>query len=315
MDDCKELMPEYLGFVKGVVDAPDLNLNVSREILQHDRLIRNVRKNLVKKLFDVLKDMDEEKFSAFYDEFSPILKIGIHPDPDNKTKIAELVRFKTTTSEGKWVKLSDYVSRMKPDQKEIYYITGDNLSLLANSPLLENLKEKGYEVLLMTDPVDEWVVISLTEYDGKPLKSAEKGDLDIEEKKDDDKKDEYNALFSFIRSRLEENIKEVRASTRLKNSLACLSGDTLDNGAYMEKILAASGQKLPDVKRILELNMGHPVLEKIKRLYDKDRSDPVLEDYSRLLYDIAVIGEGGKVEDPSRFSKTIGELMSAAITP
>ena len=313
MDDCEELMPEYLGFIKGVVDAPDLNLNVSREILQHDRLIRNIRKNLVKKIFDLLKDMDTETFNTFYDEFGAVLKVGIHTDPDNKTKIADLVQFKTTTSDGKWVKLSEYVSRMKPDQKEIYYITGDNLSMLANSPLLENLKDKGYEVLLMTDPVDEWVVMSLTEYDGKPLKSAEKGDLDLEEKKDDDKKSEYDSLFSFIRSRLEKDIKEVRASTRLKNSLACLSGDTFDNSAYMEKILAASGQKLPDVKRILELNMTHPVLEKIKALYDKDRSDPVLEDYSQLLYDIAVIGEGGKIENPSRFSKTIGDLMSNAI--
>lgn len=312
MDDCEELMPEYLGFIKGVVDAPDLNLNISREILQHDRLIRNIRKNLVKKIFDVLKDMDGEKFNSFYDEFGPILKIGIHTDPDNKTKIADLIRFKTTASDDKWVTLSDYVSRMKPDQKEIYYITGDNLSILANSPLLENLKEKGYEVLLMTDPVDEWVVMSLTEYDGKSLKSAEKGDLDIEEK-DESEKEEFDSLFSFVRSRLEENIKEVRSSSRLKDSLACLSGDDYGHSAYMEKILASSGQKLPEIKRILELNMSHPVLKRIKALYDEDRSNPKLEDYSRLLYDIAVIGEGGKIENPSRFSKTIGELMAAAI--
>ena len=313
MDDCEELIPEYLSFIKGVVDAPDLNLNISREILQHDRLIRNIRKNLVKKVLDLLKDMDEENFSTFYEEFGPILKIGIHTDPDNQTKIADLVRFKTTASDGKWVKLSDYVSGMKPDQKEIYYLTGDDLSLLANSPLLENLKEKGYEVLLMTDPVDEWVVMSLTEYDGKPLKSAEKGDLDIEEKKDDTQKTDFDSFFSFIRNRLEKNIKEVRASSRLKNSLACLSGDTFDNSAYMEKILAASGQKPPEVKRILELNMSHPVLEKIRALYESDRSNPVLEGYSQLLYDMAVIGEGGKIENPSQFSKTIGDLMSSAI--
>ncbi len=316
MDNCEELMPEYLGFIKGVVDAPDLNLNVSREILQHDRLIVNIRRNLVKKVLELIKDLDGEKFTAFYDEFGPVLKVGIHTDPDQKTKIADLIRYKTTTSEGKWVSLSEYVSRMKPDQKDIYYLTGDNLALLANSPLLENLKEKGCEVLLMTDPVDEWVVLSLTEYEGRPLKSAEKGDLEIEgDKKEDSKKTEYDSLFSFIRSRLEEKIKEVRPSARLKDSLACLSGDTYDHSAFMEKILAGTGRKMPEVKRILELNMKHPVLEKIKALYEKDRSNPALADYSRLLYDIALIGEGGKVENPSRFSKTIGELMASAINP
>jgi len=180
MDDCRELLPEYFSFVKGVVDASDLNLNVSREILQQDRLVLNIRKNLLKKLFDKLEKMDAETYNPFYDEFGAVLKEGIHTDPSKKEKIASLARYKTTKSEDAWVSLDDYVKNMKADQKEIYYITGDKLSALLNSPHLEKLKEKDFEVLLMTDPVDEWVMQSLTEYDGKPLKSAEKGDLDLD---------------------------------------------------------------------------------------------------------------------------------------
>ena len=312
-DNCEELLPEYLGFIRGVVDAPDLNLNVSREILQQDRLIINIRRNLVKKILDMIKDLDAEKINTLQDEFGPMLKIGIHTDPDNRKKVADLVRYKTTLSEDKWTSLPDYVSRMKPDQKEIYYITGENLSMLANSPLLEKLKEKGYEVILMTDPVDEWVVQSLGEYDGKKLKSAEIGDLELD-KVDESREKDYHALFSFIRTQLDEKIKEVKPSTRLKDSLACLSGDRYSLSAYMEKILRASGQKPPEVKRVLEINVNHPVVEKIKALYEKDNKNPVLKDYSRLLLDMAVISEGGKIENPSALSRTIGELMNSALS-
>lgn len=312
MDDCKELMPEFFRFVKGVVDASDLNLNVSREILQQDRLVINIRKNLVKKLFDLLGKMEGEKYSQFYDEFGAVLKEGIYTDPASKDKIAPLVRYKTTKSEDKWVSLDDYVKNMKADQKEIYYITGDKLSALLNSPHLERLKEKDFEVLLMTDPVDEWVVQSLTEYDGKPLKSAEKGDLELD-KIDDAKKEAYNALFGFIKGHLEAKVKEVKPSTRLKDSVACLSGDAWDMSAYMEKLLKASGQKPPESKRVLELNMDHPVVEKIKSLFENDRDNPDLKDYSLLLFDMAVVGEGGKLDNPARFSKMVGDLMSRAI--
>ncbi|MBU4053919.1 MAG: molecular chaperone HtpG, partial [Proteobacteria bacterium] len=219
---------------------------------------------------------------------------------------------KTTSSEGKWVSLSEYQGRMKPDQESIYYITGENLALLSNSPLLEKLKEKGYEVLLMTDPVDEWVVQSLGEYEGKKLKSAEIGDLDLDQI-DETKKNEFNALFSFIKGQLSEEIKEVNPSSRLKDSLSCLSGDHYGLSAYMEKILKASGQKPPEMKRVLELNMNHPAMEKIKALYDSDAKNPALAEYSKLLYDMAVIGEGGKVDDPVRLSRIIGKLMTSAI--
>ncbi len=312
MDDCEDLMPEYFRFVKGVVDAPDLNLNVSREILQQDKLVRNIRKNLVKKLIELLGNMEKEVYDKFYNEFGSILKIGIHMDSENRDKIAKLARYQTTKSDGKRISLSEYVANMKAEQKEIYFITGENLTSLLNSPHLEQLKEKDFEVILMADPIDEWVVQSLTEFDGKPFKSAEKGDLDIQ-KVDDGKKEEFNALFSFIKSNLENKVKEVVPSTRLKDSASCLSGNTYDMSAYKEKILKATGQKSPEVKRVLELNMDHPLVVKIKAIYDKERSDPVLKDYSDLLYDLAVIGEGGKLENPSRFTKMVGDLMSGAL--
>lgn len=312
MDDCKELMPEYFRFVKGVVDASDLNLNVSREILQQDRLVLNIRKNLLKKLFDLLEKMDADKYHQFYDEFGAVLKEGIHTDPTRKEKIASLARYKTTKSEDKWVSLDEYVKNMPADQKEIYYITGDKLSALINSPHLEKLKAKDFEVLLMTDPVDEWVVQSLTEYDGKPLKSAEKGDLELDAP-DAQKKEDFHALFGFIKGHLEDTIKEVKPSSRLKDSVACLSGDAWDMSAYMEKLLKASGQKPPQTKRVLEINMDHPVVAKIKTLFENDRDNPRLKDFSLLLLDMAVVAEGGKLDNPARFSQMVGDLMNRSL--
>ncbi len=312
MDDCADLVPEYFRFVKGVVDAADLNLNISREILQQDRLVRNIRKNLKKKLFELLEGLDKEKYEKFYAEFGTVLKTGIPLDFESKQRIADLLRYKTTASGDKWRTLKEYVENMKTDQKHVYYIIGDNLPSILNSPHLEKLKEKGYEVILMSDPVDEWVVQTLDEYDGKKLKSAEKGDLDIEEV-DRAKKDEYANLFEFVQSELDSKIKEVKASTRLKDSAACLSGNEYDMSPFMEKILRASGKDLPENKRVLELNLDHPVLEKFRKIFEKDKANPVLKDYSKLLYDIAVIGEGGKVDNPSRFGKMVGDLMAGAL--
>lgn len=312
MEDCKDLIPEYLRFVKGVVDAPDLNLNVSREILQQDRLVRNIRKNVVKKVLDLLAGLETEKYEKFWEEFGQVIKEGLHTDWENKKKLSDLIRYKTTKSDGKWISLKDYVANMQPDQKDIYYITGESISALADNPLLEALKAKDYEVLLMTDPVDEFVAQSIMEYDEKKFKSAEKGDLELD-KVDDKKKDEYSSLFEFIKSGLEEKIKEVKPSTRLKDSVSCLSGDDYDMSAYMEKILKAAGKDAPVVKRVLELNMEHPVLGKIKTLYENDKENPALKDYSQLLFDMALISEGGKVENPAKFSKMVGNLMANAL--
>ncbi|MEJ2659553.1 MAG: molecular chaperone HtpG, partial [Desulfobacteraceae bacterium] len=222
-------------------------------------------------------------------------------------------RYKTTKSQDKWVSLDDYIKNMAADQKEIYYITGDNINALINSPHLEKLKENDIEVLLMTDPVDEWVVQSLTEYDGKSLKSAEKGDLELEQNKQD--QEEFNALFGFIKSKLEANVKEVKASSRLKDSVSCLTGDAQDMSAYMEKLLKASGQPMPEVKRVLEINLTHPLISKIKALFETDRDNPALKNYCELLFDLAVIAEGGKLENPSKFSRLVGEAVANAELP
>ncbi|MCJ8501177.1 molecular chaperone HtpG [Desulfatitalea alkaliphila] len=313
MEDCKALMPEYLRFVKGVVDAPDLNLNVSREILQQDRLVINIRNNLVNKLLELLGKMTTEDYEKFYEQFGAVIKEGIYSDSNKRTKLAALARYKTTRSDGAWVGLDDYIKRMQPDQKAIYYITGDDMNALINSPHLEKLKEKSYEVLLMVDPVDEWVMQVLTEYDGKPFKSAEKGDLELEDAADETDKEAYNALFGFIKGQLAAKIKEVKASARLKDSVACLSGDNYDMSAYMEKLLKAAGQKPPEVQRVLELNMAHPVMAKIKTLYENDRDNPALNDYCHMLYDLAVVAEGGKLENPARFSRMVGDVLTRAI--
>ncbi len=292
-----------------------VEIYLSREILavvqiQQDLLVRNIRRNLVKKLFDLLKEMEAETYEKFWGEFGAILKVGVHTDFENKNKIADLLRYKTTKSDGKWRSLQEYVENMPSEQKDIYYITGENMTALMNSPLLEQLKSKDYEVLLMTDPIDEWVTQSLAEYDGKSLKSAETGDLDLD-KVDEDKKGQFETLFKHIRARLEDTIKEVRPSARLTDSVACLSGDTNDMSGYMEKILKSTGQETPENKRVLELNMSHPVMDKINSMFEADKEDPKLGDYIHLLLDLAVIGEGGKVEDPSKFSKTVGDLMAA----
>jgi molecular chaperone HtpG len=200
---------------------------------------------------------------------------------------------------------------MQPGQEQIYYITGENMSALINSPLLEQLKSKDFEVLLMTDPIDEWVTQALNEYEGKKLKSAEMGDLNLD-KVDEDKKGRYETMFKHIRAQLEDTIKEVRPSTRLKDSVACLSGETYEMSGYMEKILKSAGQKTPENKRTLELNMSHPVMEKIHGMFEANKNDPKLNDYIHLLLDLAIIGEGGKVDDPSKFSKVVGDLMAGA---
>ncbi|NOY68262.1 MAG: molecular chaperone HtpG [Deltaproteobacteria bacterium] len=312
MENCKELIPEYFRFIRGVVDAPDLNLNISREILQQDRLVINIKKNLVKKILETLEKMSDETYAKFYDQFGAVLKEGAYSDFENKKRLLPLLRYRTTSSPDKWRSFADYITDMKPDQKEIYYITGETLKIAMNSPHLEALREKGYEVLLMTDPIDEFVLQTLTEFEGKTFKSAEKGDLEIDA--DENKKnDNFSGLFSKIRIHLQDQVKEVKASSHLKDSVSCLSGDSRDMSAYMEKLMKATGQTMPETKRILELNTGHPVIEKILALYEKDNENSAIKDYSSLLYDLAIIAEGGKIENPSAFNKMIGGLMASAI--
>ncbi len=310
MDNCKELIPDYLSFIHGVVDSSDLDLNVSREILQENAVLRLIKKNLVSKVFSTLSNMDAEKYDKFYSEFGQMLKAGAVNDFENKTKIADLIKYKTTKSKDKLISLKEYIKNMPKEQEEIYYITGENISFLLNSPRLEALKDKGYEVLLMTDPVDEWVVQSLGEYEGKKFKSAEKGEINIDKKSDKKEEDSYQNLLKFIENELKEEVKEVKISKRLKDSMVCLAGDEMGMSGYMEKIMKATGQEIPKQKRILEVNTQHPIFKKLKQIFEKDTKNVVLKNYSKLLFNIALISEGGKVDDNQDFVKIVSEIMA-----
>jgi molecular chaperone HtpG len=320
-DRCENLLPEYLRFVKGVVDSSDLPLNVSREILQEDVQIKRIQKNLVAKVLGTLTEMKEktpEDYLKFYGEFGAVLKEGIHFDYANKEKLQELLLYQSSKTEpGKYVSLKEYVERMPSAQKEIYFITGTDRSAVENSPHLEICRRKDYEVLFLTDPIDEWVAQSLTEYADKKLKSVLKGELEVdteEEKKEKEVKQEeakkqYLGLLEFIKDKLDEKVKEVRLSSRLTDSACCLVADEYGMNAHMERILKAMNQEVPESKRILELNPDHPIMQILKSLYEKDKGSGKLADYCELLYDQALLTEGSPIKDPLRFTKLISELM------
>ena len=272
-DNCEAVLPDYLRFMKGVVDSSDLPLNVSREILQEDVQIKRIQKNLVGKVLSTLSEMKEksgEDYLKFYKEFGPVLKEGIHFDLASKDKLQELVLFESSKTEpGAYVSLKEYTERMPEGQKEIYFITGTSRKALEGSPHLEIFRSKGYEVLFMLDPVDEWVVQSLNEYDGKKLKAVDRGDVDLgseEEKKEQEAKKEehvkhYKDLLEFIKETLKDRVKEVRLSNRLTDSACCLVADEYGMNANMERILKAMNQEVPDSKRVLELNPEHPIMQ------------------------------------------------------
>ncbi len=323
-DNCEALLPDYLRFMKGVVDSSDLPLNVSREILQEDVQIKRIEKNLVVKILSSLTEMKEkaaEDYLTFYTEFGPVLKEGLHFDFANKEKLQELVLFESSATEtGKFVSLREYVDRMPEEQKEIYFITGISRTAVENSPHLEISRKKGYEVLFLIDPVDEWVVQSLTEYDGRKLKAVDRGDLELdsegEKKEKEAKKEEatrqYGDLLGFIKEKLDDRVKEVRLSGRLTDSACCLVADEYGMNANMERILKAMNQDVPESKRILELNPDHPLMRVLSGMFGKDGSDPRLADYCELLYDQALMTEGSPVRDPLRFTRLVSELMVAA---
>lgn len=320
-DKCEQLLPDYLRFVKGVVDSSDLPLNVSREILQEDVQIRRIQKNLVGKIISTLAEMKEKSaddYLKFYQEFGPVLKEGIHFDQGNREKLQELVLFESTGTEpGAHTSLKEYVERMPEGQKEIYYITGNSRAMVENSPHLEICRKKEYEVLFLTDPIDEWLVQSLTEYDGKKLKSVLQGELEIdseeekqqhEEKKKEAEK-QFGSLLGLIKEKLDDRVKEVRLSSRLTDSACCLVADEYGMNANMERILKAMNQDVPESKRILELNPDHPITRIMQQLYDKDKANKKLDDYCELLFDQALLTEGTPVKDPLRFTRLISELM------
>ncbi|SNB44641.1 molecular chaperone HtpG [Geobacter sp. DSM 9736] len=322
-DSCEHLIPEYLRFIKGVVDSSDLPLNVSREILQEDVQIKRIEKSLVGKVLGTLAEMKEkenEQYLKFYQEFGPVLKEGLHFDFANKEKLQELILFESTATEaGKFVSLKEYVERMPEAQKEIYFITGASRATVENSPHLEVFRKKGFEVLFLTDPVDEWVTQSLREYDGKKLKAVDRGDLEIdseEEKKEKEEKrekaaKEYKGVLDLIQDQLKEKVKEVRLSSRLTDSACCLVADEYGLNANMERLLKSMNQEVPESKRILELNPDHPLMQVLTGLYEKDSKNPRLNDYCELLYDQALLTEGSPIKDPLKFTRLVAELMVA----
>jgi molecular chaperone HtpG len=323
-DKCEELIPDYLRFVKGVVDSSDLPLNVSREILQEDVQIKRIQKGLVSKILSTLSEVKDKSFDeyvSFWKEFGQVIKEGIHFDYANKEKLQDLVLFESTTTEnGSFVSLKEYVARMPEGQKEIYYITGLSRETLEQSPHLEAFRAKGYEVLFMADPVDEWVVQALTEYDEKPLKAVDRGDISLdseEEKQEKDKKreeaqKEFSDLISLIADHLKDKVKEVRFSNRLTDSACCLVAEEYGMNANMERIMKAMNQAVPESKRVLELNPDHAILKAMAGIHQQDKGASALSDYADLLYDQALLTEGSPIKDPLRFTRLVSELMVKA---
>jgi molecular chaperone HtpG len=317
MDDAEQLMPNYLRFVRGVIDSNDLPLNISREILQHNRDIDAIRSGSVKKVLDLLQDMadkDKEKYAKFWAEFGRVLKEGVVEDTANRERIAKLLRFSSTHADQETpdVTLADYVSRMKPEQDKIYYLTADTFAAARHSPHLEIFRKKGIEVLLMHDRIDEWVVMHLTEFDGKSLQSIAKGALDLGKLEDTEEKQqqekaaaEFKELIEKIKQALDGQVKDVRITHRLTNSPACLVADAYDIGANLERVLKAAGQKAPASKPILEINPEHPIVTRLKAEADAKR----FEDWTRILHDQALLAEGGELEDPGSFVTRLNSLL------
>ena len=317
MDDAKHIMPNYLRFARGLVDSDDLPLNVSREILQQNKVIDNIRSASVKKVLGLLEDVaknDKEKYQTVWKEFGRVLKEGPGEDVANKDKIAGLLRFASThtDAEEQNVSLADYIGRMKEGQESIYYITADSFASAKNSPHLEIFRKKGLEVLLLSDSVDEWLVSSLTEFEDKKLVSVTKGELDLgdleneEEKKEQQEvSKEFQGIVVQMKDTLGEQVKDVRLTHRLTNSPACLVKDAYDMSANLERILKQAGQDIPASKPILELNPQHPLVEKLKNEKDSDR----FKDMTFILFDQALLAEGGQLDDPAAFVSRLNELL------
>ena len=319
MDDAEQLMPVYLRFVKGVIDSSDLPLNVSREILQESRDIKVIRDGSTKRVLSMLEELanaDEQekkdKYQTFWNEFGQVLKEGIGEDASNKERIAKLLRFSSTQndSEAQTVSIADYLSRAKEGQDKIYYVTAENFAAAKNSPHLEIFRKKGVEVLLLTDRVDEWMLSFLADFEGKELTSVAKGNLDLgsledeaEKKQHEETQTEYLELVGKIKSSLTEKAKDVRVTFRLTDSPACLVADDNELSGNLARMLKAAGQAAPDAKPILEINPNHPLVQRLK--YEQTKFD----DWAHILFDQALLAEGGNLSDPSAYVKRMNELL------
>ena len=321
MDDCEALVPEYLRFVKGVVDAADLSLNVSREILQQDRQITAIRKRLVRKVLASVKTMmtdDAEKYATFWDQFGRAVKEGLLEDPDNRDGILEIASFASTHDTEKPTTLADYVSRMPDGQEHVYYMTGESRSAIEASPHMEAFRDRGYEVLLLTDPIDEVWVDQVPEFDGKELRSIAKGQVDLETEEQrqeaDKRREEFSGFLEWITGALADQVKDVRLSSRLTTSAACLVNDEHDMSPALEKMYRAMGQEMPQVKRILELNPSHPLVTALQAKH-ADAPDEAgdISETAELLYGMALLAEGGDLDDPSRFVSLLAGRLERSL--
>ncbi len=314
--ECEELLPQYLRFIKGVVDSSDLPLNVSREMLQHNPILTRIRKNLVNRIVKSLEEMkteESEKYTQFFGEFGVILKEGISGDFENRTRIADLLLIESTRTEpGKFTSLPDYVKAMPADQKEILYLVGETREQLDGSPYVEAFRAKNQEVLLFTDPIDEFLIDSLGEYQGKHLKAIDRGqvDSDSSDEKIKTRTTELKSLLELIKAKL-SGLKEVRYTSRLKDSAACLVADEHGMSAHMERLMkrvgkSEEGQSAP---RILELNPDHALVQAMEKLYQKNPTDDRVQEIAAVLHDQAVIAEGSRVSDPAAFARRVNALL------
>ena len=314
MENCEELLPNYLRFIRGVVESNDLPLNISREILQHNKQIPLIQKNLTRKIFDMLtqlKEQEVETYEKYYEEFGKVFKEGLHYDYERRQTIAKLLLFESTaTKSGVKTTFDDYISRMKTEQTDIYYITGRTRAECENSPYIEGLKAKGYEVLFMTDEFDDILFTGLREYEGKTLLSALKGDLKIDDEVKERKAKSFAAVLERIKKTLGDKIANVRLTTRLTGSPAVLVGGEGAPDPAMERMLRAMGQEMPEIKRTLELNPDHKLLKAMAKAIKEDEKNKNIDEYAKLLYSQAILLEGGQIENMPTFINKMAELMA-----
>jgi molecular chaperone HtpG len=324
MGDCDQLMPRYLRFVKGVVDAQDLSLNVSREILQQDRQINAIRRRLTKKVLSTIKEMQSERpddYRTFWGEFGKVLKEGLMRDFDNQETLLEVSSFASTHSEDHLTTLAEYVSRMKEGQRQIFYATGESPQQILNTPHLEAFKAKGYEVLLLSDTVDEIWLGSVTEFDGKPLQSIAMGDVDLDTEEEKsaheaerkEQEENFADLLTWLTETLSDHVKEVRLSTRLTDSPACLITDAFGITPSLARIYRATGQDVPVGKRTLEINPTHPLITGLQQAQKDRGDDPTNGETAELLYGAALLAEGNAPEDPARFAELLANRLAQTI--
>jgi molecular chaperone HtpG len=321
MENCAELLPSYLRFIKGVVDSADLPLNISRQTLQQDRHITQIRKWLTKKILDLMAELfekDYDNYLKFWGQFGRALKEGASSDYENKERILSLLLFQSSADPEKLTTLKAYVERMKEGQEEIYYLTGESRAVVENSPHLEAFKEKGYEVLYLTEPVDELLAQSLWDYEGKKLKSASKGTLKLGDSQEEmekaqeelkKKEEEATELFAAMQKALDDYVKQVRLSNRLVASPACLVGAEMDYSPQLERLLQKGKGGGPKQRRILELNPNHELFIKLQGRFQQDREDKAIGEYSQLLLGYALLAEGSEIAEPTRFNRLVVDLM------